>query len=230
MSSLLLLNQESVQKLFVGKMLSLLTAMATGVPIAMTVIAQPTQSDAETKSDDQTNEINSQFQNPSSGGQTSCGDPEDISRTNRSMTLNVLPPEITMIYEGKEYEGELSESNYREGETISELQPPTTNNTANLPSNIVNLNKDFCIQFVITGTPRTLPPDSLDISAYTVDNTPVTVLDAVENYTSTFRIALDDGMYVLLSAATWDPTNADEDVDGYVIYNFLVNVTGRQGV
>ena len=80
------------------------------------------------------------------------------------------------------------------------LQPPPTNNTANLPSNIVNLNKDSCVQFVITGTPRTLPPDSLDISAYTVDNTPVTVLDAVENYTSTFRIALDDGMYVLLSA------------------------------
>jgi hypothetical protein len=91
-SSLLLLNQESVQKLFVGKMLSLLTAMATGVPIAMTVIAQPTQSDAETKSDDQTNEINSQFQNPSSSSQTNCGDPEDISRTNRSMILNVLPP------------------------------------------------------------------------------------------------------------------------------------------
>ena len=201
--------------------------MATGGAIAMTATAQLTQSDAETKSDDQTNEINSQFQNPSSGGQTNCGDPEDISRTNRSMTLNVLPPEITMIYEGKEYEGELSESNYREGETISELQPPPANNTANLPSNIVNLNKDSCVQFVITGTPRTLPPDSLDISAYTVDNTPVTVLDAVENYTSTFRIALDDGMYVLLSAATWDPTSIDEDVGGYVIYNFLVNVTGR---
>ena len=67
---------------------------------------------------------------------------------------------------------------------------------------------------MITGTPRTLPPDSLDISAYTVDNTPVTVLDAVENYTSTFRIALDDGMYVLLSAATWDPTSIDEDAKG----------------
>lgn len=38
------------------------------------------------------------------------------------MVLNVLPPpEITMIYEGKEYEGELSEANYKEGETISEL-------------------------------------------------------------------------------------------------------------
>ncbi len=56
MSSLLLLNQESVQKLLVGMLLSLLTAIATGAPIAMTAIAQPTQSDAETKSDDQTNE------------------------------------------------------------------------------------------------------------------------------------------------------------------------------
>lgn len=73
-------------------LLSLLTAMATGAAIAMTATAQLTQSDAETKSDDQTNEINSQFQNPSSGGHTNCGDPEDISRTNRSMTLNVLPP------------------------------------------------------------------------------------------------------------------------------------------
>ena len=53
---------------------------------------------------------------------------------------------------------------------------------------------------------------------------------AAENYTSTFRITLDDGIYVLLSAATWDPTSADKDVGGYVIYNFLVNVTGRQGV
>ena len=44
------------------------------------------------------------------------------------------------------------------------------------------------------------------------------------------HISLDDGMYVLLSAATWDPTSIDEDVGGYVIYNFLVNVTGRQGV
>ena len=133
-----------------------------------------------------------------------------------------------MIYEGKEYEGELSEANYKEEETISELQPPPTNNTANLPSNTVNLNKDSCVQFVITGTPRTLPPNSLDVPAYTVNNIPVAVLSAAENYTSTFRVTLDDGIYVLLSAATWDPTSADEDVGGYVIYNFLVNVTSKQ--
>ncbi|MPZ06167.1 MAG: hypothetical protein GEU26_07080 [Nitrososphaeraceae archaeon] len=223
------MNQQSLQKLFVGILLSLLTSMAIGLPIVMTVIAQQTQGEtiAETVSDENTSELESQSQAPHNSGQTNCDDPEDISRTNRSMMLNVLPPEITMIYKGSEYEGELSESNYREGETISELQPSPTNNTANLPSNIVNLNKDSCVQFVITGTPRTLPPNSLDVSAYTLDNTPVAVLDAAENYTSTFQIMLDDGIYVLLSAATWDPTSADEDVGGYVIYNFLVNVTSK---
>jgi hypothetical protein len=222
------LNHESVQKLFVGMLLLLLTALAGGVPIMMTVVAQSTQGDSDTRVDDNTSEINSQSQSPNNSSQMDCEHPKDISRTNRSMMLNVLPPEITMIYEGKEYEGELSEANYREGETISELQPPPTNSTANLPSNTVNLNMDSCVQFVITGTPRTLPPSSLDVSAYTIDNTPVAVLDASENYTSTFRITLDDGIYVLLSAATWDPTSADEDVGGYVIYNFLVNVTSKQ--
>jgi hypothetical protein len=227
MSSLLFLSQESAQKLFVGMLL--LTVMAGGIPIMMTVVAQPNQGNSDANIDDNMSKIYSQSQNPNNSSQTNCEHPEDISRTNSTMKLNVLPPEITMIYEGKEYEGELSESNYREGETISELQPPPTNNTANLPSNTVNLNKNSCVQFVITGTPRTLPPNSLDVSAYTVDNTPVTVLDAAENYTSTFRVTLDEGIYVLLSAATWDPTSANEDVGGYVIYNFLVNVTSKQG-
>lgn len=227
MSSLLFLSQESAQKLFVGMLL--LTVMAGGIPIMMTVVAQPNQGNSDANIDDNMSKIYSQSQNPNNSSQTNCEHPEDISRTNSTMKLNVLPPEIIMIYEGKGYEGELSESNYREGETISELQPPPSNNTANLPSNTVNLNKNSCVQFVITGTPRTLPPNSLDVSAYTVDNTPVTVLDAAENYTSTFRVTLDDGIYVLLSAATWDPTSADEDVGGYVIYNFLVNVTSKQG-
>lgn len=225
---MLFLNQEFAQKLFVGMLLLLLTDMGGRVPSMMTVEAQPTQGDSDTNVDNNTSEINSQSQNPNNSSQTACDLPEDISRTNRSMMQNVLPPEITMIYEGKEYEGELSEANYREGESISQLQPPPTNNTANLPSSTLNLNKDSCVQFVITGTPRTLLPNSLDVSAYTVDNTPVAVLNAAENYTSTFRVTLDDGIYVLLSAATWDPTSADEDVGGYVIYNFLVNVTSKQ--
>ena len=205
-----------------------LTALTCGIPIMMTVVAQPTQGDSETNEGENTSEINSQSQDPNGSNQTDCEHPEDISRTNRSMIENVLPPEITMIYEGREYEGELSEANYREGETINQLQPPPTNTIANLPSNTVNLSKDSCVQFVITGTPRTLPPDSLDVSAYSVDNTPVAVLDAAENYSSMFRITLDDGVYILLSAATWDPTSADEDVGGYVTYNFLINVTTKQ--
>jgi hypothetical protein len=228
MSSLLLLNHESTQKLLVGILLLLLTALTCGVPIMMAVVAQPTQGDLETNGGENTSEVDSQSQDPNGSSQTDCEDPEDISRTNRSMMENVLPPEIKMIYEGREYEGELSEANYREGETINQLQPPPTNTTTNLPSNTVNLNKDSCVQIVITGTPRTLPPDSLDVSAYSLDNTPVAVLDAAENYSSTFRITLDDGVYILLSAATWDPTSADEDVGGYVIYNFLVNVTTKQ--
>jgi hypothetical protein len=228
MSNLLLLNQRSTQRLIVETLLLLLTASTGGAQIMMTVSAQPTQEVSHANVDDDLSGINLQSQNLTYSSKTDCEPLEDISRTNRSMMQNVLPPEITMIYEGKEYEGELSESNYREGETISQLQPLPTNATANLPSNTANLKKDSCVQFVITGTPRTLPPNSLDVSAYTIDNKPVAVLDAAEDYTSTFRITLDDGIYVLLSAATWDPTNTDEDVGGYVIYNFLVNVTSNQ--
>jgi hypothetical protein len=227
MSSLLLLNHESEQILLLGMLLLLLTPLTFGVPIMMAVVAQPTQGDLETKVGENSSEVNSQSQDRNGSSQTDCEDPEDISRTNRSIMENVLPPEIIMIYEGREYKGELSGANYREGETINELQPPPTNTTANLPSYTVNLNKDTCVQFVITGTPRTLPPDSLDVSAYSSDNTPVAVLDAAENYSSMFRITLDDGVYILLSAATWDPTSADEDVGGYVTYNFLVNVTTK---
>jgi hypothetical protein len=151
MSSLLLLNHESTQKLLVGMLLLLLTALTCGVPIMMGVVALPTQGDLETNVGENTSEVNSQSQDPNGSSQTDCEDPEDISRTNRSMMENVLPPEITMIYEGREYEGELSEANYREGETINQLQPPPTNTTANLLSNTVNLNKDSCVQFVITG-------------------------------------------------------------------------------
>ena len=75
------------------------------------------------------------------------------------------------------------------------------------------------------GTPRTLPPDSLDISAYTIDGAAIGVLNATEDNTSTFRINLSTGSYILLASATWIPSSADEYVTGYVIYKFLANVT-----
>ena len=54
------------------------------------------------------------------------------------------------------------------------------------------------------GTPRTLPPDSLDISAYAINGTSVAVLNATEEDASTFRINLPIGTYVLLTSADLD--------------------------
>jgi hypothetical protein len=158
------------------------------------------------------------------GGDIQCESMiSDTTKNVSSSVLNVLPPEIIMIYNGKEYQGELSESKYREGETFSDLHIPPENITANLPLKIVNIDKNSCIQFIIKGTPRILPPSSLDISAYTVQGSPVAVLNATENDSSTFPVNLDNGKYILLSAATWVPSS--EQVTGYVIYKFLVNVT-----
>jgi hypothetical protein len=151
------------------------------------VEAQPTQGDSDTNVVNSTSKKNSQFQGLNGSNQTDCEHLEYISRTKRSMMQNVLPPVTSMIYEGEQYDGELSEANYREGETISQLQPPHINTIANLSSNIIKLSKDSCVQFVITGAPRTLPPDGSPVSAYTIDNTPVAVLDVAENYASTFR-------------------------------------------
>jgi hypothetical protein len=77
----------------------------------------------------------------------------------------------------------------------------------------------------VKGTPRTLPPDSLDVSAYTINGTSVGVLNATEDNTSTFKINLPRGAYILLATAIWIPTTSDEYVTGYVIYKYLANVT-----
>jgi hypothetical protein len=77
----------------------------------------------------------------------------------------------------------------------------------------------------VRGTPSTLPPDSLDVSAYTSDGTPFGVLNASEDDTSTFRYSLPVGANILLATATWIPSAEDEYVTGYVIYKFLTNAT-----
>ena len=138
---------------------------------------------------------------------------------------DVLPPEMHLVYGERVYQGELSQSKYREGETFSDLNILPENIGSELPAETVEIKKDTCAQFVVKGTPRTLPPDSLDISAYTIDGTSVGVLNATEDNTSTFRINLPSGAYILLASATWVPSAADEYVTGYVIYKFLANVT-----
>jgi hypothetical protein len=137
---------------------------------------------------------------------------------------DVLPPKLYMVYRDGVYLGELSQSKYREGETFSDLGILPENISSQLPAETVELSNGTCVQFIVRGTPSTLPPDSLDISAYAADGTPVGVLNATEDNTSTFRIDLPSGEYIFLATATWIPSSEDEYVTGYVIYEFLTSV------
>lgn len=142
-----------------------------------------------------------------------------------SVDENVLPPKMFLVYEDEIIQGELSQSKYREGETFSDLDILPESVVSDLPADKLEIVKGTCAQFVVKGTPQTLPPNSLDVSAYSTNGTSVGVLDAVEDNTSTFRIDLPRGAYILLGTATWLPSSTNEYVTGYVIYKFLANVT-----
>ena len=131
---------------------------------------------------------------------------------------DVLPPKMYLVYKDEVHHGELSQSKYREGETFSDIKIVPELIESQLPADTVEIKKDSCTQFVVKGTPRTLPPDSLDVSAYTTNGTSVGVLNATEDNISTFKINLPQGTYILLATATWIPNTSDEYVTGYVIY------------
>ena len=172
-----------------------------------------------------TNDNSNQTNNSSgSSNNSKCFNPSPIINTNSSeLKVHVLPPKIVMNYGGKEYQGELSESKFREGETISELHIPPRNVTANLHSKIVQIEEGSCVQFAIKGTPESLPSSSLAVTAYASNNgTAVKVLNAVNSPNSIFRVNLVRGTYILLAVATWQP--GSEHVSGYVIYKFMVTV------
>ena len=138
---------------------------------------------------------------------------------------DVLPPEMYMIYNDGVYLGELSQSKYREGETFGDLDILPESISSDLPAETIEITNGTCAQFIVRGTPSTLPPNSLDISAYSVDGISVGVLNATEDNTSAFKIDLPGGSYILLATATWIPSSEDEYVTGYVIYKFLTNIT-----
>jgi hypothetical protein len=159
------------------------------------------------------------------GSITSQCNPMMSNATIPDPSEDVLPPEIYMIYGDNAYLGELSESKYREGETFSDLDILPENISSQLPTESVAIENGSCAQFLVRGTPSALPPNSLDVSAYTSDGTPFGVLNASEDDTSTFRLNLPRGANILLTTATWIPSAEDEYVTGYVIYKFLTNVT-----
>lgn len=166
----------------------------------------------------------SSVQSISRTSNSNCANSSSIANSNSNESkVRVLPPKIVMIYANKQYDGELSDSKYREGQTISELHIPPKNVSANLPSKIVQVKEGSCIQFVIKGTPKLLPASSLAVTAYYSNNgTAAKVLSAVNSHSSIFKVTLDKGNYIYLAVATWLP--GAEHVSGYVIYKFMVNV------
>ena len=162
------------------------------------------------------------------GGNTNNGRPTctisaPLNANSSGLNVNVLPPKILMNYAGIVYPGNLSEAKYRAGINFPELHIRPQNISANLPSNIVHIKNGSCIQFVIVGTPKLLPPSSLAVTAYyAINGTAAAVLDATDYDNTIFRMNLNSGNYILIAVATWLP--GSEDVTGYVIYKFVVSV------
>lgn len=157
------------------------------------------------------------------GGRSICTIPAPSNANRSRLNVNVLPPKILMNYAGIVYSGDLSEAKYRAGINFPELHIRPQNVSANLPSNIVHIKNDSCIQFVIVGTPKLLPPSSLAVTAYyAINGTAAAVLDATDYDNTIFRMNLSKGNYILIAVATWLP--GSEDVTGYVIYKFVVSI------
>src|SRR5919202_3954327 len=158
-----------------------------------------------------------------SGGTSTCTISAPLNANTSGLNVNVLPPKILMNYAGIVYSGDLSEAKYRAGINFPELHIRPQNVSANLPPNIVHIKNDSCIQFVIVGTPKLLPPSSLAVTAYyAINGTAAAVLDATDYDNTIFRMNLNSGNYILIAVATWLP--GSEDVTGYVIYKFGLSV------
>lgn len=148
----------------------------------------------------------------------------DANSKTKPITPHVLPPKIVMMYNGKEYDvGNLINSKYREGITLSQLQiPPEKINTL-LPNVSTTIVKGSCLGFVIKNDPLALPPSSISANAYNIQGKAVNVLSTIEHSKSTFfNINLNQGKYILLVVATWLP--GSEKVTGYEEYIYLINI------
>ena len=147
------------------------------------------------------------------------------------------PPEIVMINNGSRYEGQLYGYTFSET-TESFLELPDINNvqlTATSTDNIVSVEAGSQIQFVVEGSPpRQLQPDSLSVSAYTEDGTPVAVLDDVSPETTVTEAqsySLDNlqpgQRYTLLSTATWVDLQDNRALAGYVYYVHRISLDAQ---
>jgi hypothetical protein len=144
------------------------------------------------------------------------------------------PPKILLIKDGVKYEGRLYGYTFSQRfESFQELPDINTGNiTAISTDNIVSINHGSQIQYAIEGNPPNESQfDSLSVTAYTEDGTPVAILDVLsnnstENQVHSFSVnKLESGrQYILLSTATWLDYQDSPTIAGYVYYGHRISV------
>ena len=141
-----------------------------------------------------------------------------------------LAPEILMVYNGTSHHGELIDYSWESGDIFSNPDIPPQNLTTNLSNLSVMVVRNSTVEFIVNNnnnnTSHALDdkPNSIAVTAYSIEGKPVKVLNATEeSSSSTFTVSLDEGKYVLLVVATWLPDN-NQDISEYVWYNYRVKI------
>jgi hypothetical protein len=144
------------------------------------------------------------------------------------------PPRILMVYNDKEYNGELRSYTFESGDVNSNVpttphpRGPGANLTSILPEQTVIVEKNSSIRFVVEGNPKPeIQPDSLTVTAYNTKGTVIRLLTLVQDDKSDrFIVDLKSGEYILIATAVWLP-NEDRypTIGGSVMYAYKVNVT-----
>ena len=148
------------------------------------------------------------------------------------------PPEIILINNGSRYEGQLYGYTFSQTFESFEELPDITNRdiTAVSTDNIVSVDLGSQIQFAVEGNPlRESQFDSISVTAYTEDGTPVAVLDMLGGNSTenppilSFSVnKLQPGMqYILLSTATWLDYPDSSAITGYVYYIHRISIEAQ---
>ncbi len=141
------------------------------------------------------------------------------------------PPEIIMNLDDKAYPGELRNFVWNGGDVNDNFpvnEPPRNNITAIIPNNTATIEKGSQVRFAVKDNPSPeVQPDSLSVTAYTLEGYPSKVLNVSSNKADTFNVELDEGKYILLAVATWLPNEENYlTTEGYVSYAYRIDVVG----
>lgn len=142
------------------------------------------------------------------------------------------PPHILLKYDNNIYQGLLRTAIFSAGDEInynmSSFAYPNHNSiTTTVPEQIININQNRQIQFVVYNSPiPVVNPSSLSVTAYHANGTVYKTLSLVQDTKKDkFTADLNKGEYILLAVATWLPNHENYlSMSGYVTFAFRVNV------